>query len=555
MWSGNFVIPRCRILGVRGWLASVILWCLVPLVRAQESNLLLADTANFLDAGLTALGLVTALVTTVLRRRLDAETNTRDLLTLLGGESQESVKTLTITDQHSLSQALVLVEANSKPWAHQLFSYYGATTAKTAELMPVSWLCPPPPDPNDSTRCSCHVTCKCLKFERVEGVCKHLTTVAPGSVFRVDDTYDAIICSSCFACNCHGAKDAYYQDAGSGIQGSLGPQDFRRASCRRALAVSAANIFAAKGRTGLMLVEPANEECVTWERTISDASTVWDSEERGNENPFAVSYRKALAGESSSTHNDTEFDPTLWWLSRACAFVLACALVILFRTDAFSSALLTRRAMRGYMVDSTQTKLPLSSFCSSARCEISLEDHFIVVTLEPLKGCFSLPKHRLLVASALEVLLVLLWITIIAITPWFHLIGSSYLSDVPIWATALSCLVVIVASSVNIHYCRMNLSWTRFNWAVLTAVCCGIDTSFLALSALLWAKVVAGHWVATLMRGLIMVAAILQWLLGVLHLPTVTNSAENHRGWSLVVPYALTFLRLLTLVAGGGRWA
>lgn len=315
----------------------MLLWC-VPLVRAQESNLLLADTANFLDAGLTALGLVTALVTTVLRRRLDAETNTRDLLTFLRGESAGAVKTLTIYDQHSLSQVLVLVEASSMTWAEQLFSYYSATTGKVAELMRVEWLCLPPRDPAPFTRCSCSATCKCLKFRRVEGVCKHLTTVAPGTVFRVDDTYDAIICSSCYVGNCHDSKDKFYQDAGSGIQGALGPKFDRRFACRRAIGVSAANIFAAHGHTGLMLLEPANEDSVTWESTISEASTVKDSEERGSENPFTASYRKALAGESSATLNDTDFDPTLWWLSRLCSFLLGCVLVLLFRTDAFSSA-------------------------------------------------------------------------------------------------------------------------------------------------------------------------------------------------------------------------
>ena len=530
-----------------------VLGC-IPHVRAQEGNLLLSDTANFLDAGLTALGLVTALVTTVLRRRMDAETNTRDLLTLLRGESQGSVKKLTIYDQHSLSQVLVLVEESSVTWAQQMFSYYGATTGKAAEIMPVAWLCAPNAS---STKCLCGRACKCLQFERVEGVCKHLTTVAPGSIFRVDDTYDAIICTPCDVRKCHESHDKFYQDAGAGIQGPLGPKDVRtRPLCRRALAVSAALVFSAPGHTGLMLLEPANEESVTWGSTISEASTIKDSEERGNENPFSVTYRKALAGEPSPALNDTNFDPSLWWLSRMCAFLLACVLVTLFRTDAFSSALLTRRALRGYIVDSTQTKLPLSSFCSSAKCELSLEDRFIVVTLEPLKSAFSLPKHRLLVACALEILLVLLWITILAITPRFHLVGSSYLGGVPIWASATACLVAIVASSVNIHYWRINASTeTRFKWAMLTAACGCIDMCVLALSALLWAKVVAGHWFATSMRALMMVAAILQWVLGVYHLPTMTTSHQNERGLSVIVPYALTFLRLLALVAGGGKWA
>lgn len=531
--------------------------CRVPLVRAQESNLLLADTANFLDAGLTALGLVTALVTTILRRRLDAETNTRDLLTLFGGEAGGSVKTLAVGDQHSLSQVLMLVEENSKMWAHQVFSYYGATSAKRTELLPVAWLCPPPRDPNAVIpKCSCFVACKCLKFERIEGVSKHLTTVAPGTVFRVDDTYDALICSSCFNRNCHNSSGAYYQDAGAAIQGALGPTSFRRPDCRTALFHSVATLFAGKGHTGLMLVEPANEESVTWAATISEASTVKDAEERGNENPFTVCYRKGLVGEATPANSETEYDPALWWLSRLCAFLLSSTLVILFRTDAFSSALLTRRAMRGYIVDSTQTKLPLSSFCCKASCWMSLEDRFIVVTLEPIHGHLSLPKHRLMVASALEALLVLVWIVIIAVTPRFHLVGSSYLRGVPIWAAALSCLVAIVASSVNVHYWRVDTSSWRFRYGVFTTLCGLVDLSLLVLSALSWAKVVATatHWVATLMRALVMVAAILQWILGVLHLPTTTNSPSN-QGWSLVVPYALTFLRLLTLVAGGGRWA
>jgi hypothetical protein len=116
--------------------------------------------------------------------------------------------------------------------------------------------------------------------------------------------------------------------------GPLGPQIPNNVSCTTLLK-SIADVFAEEGHTGLMLLEPANDDSVTWGNTILEASSVKDAEDRGNENPFTASYRKALAGEPSATLTETKFDTSLWWLSRMCGFFSACVLVILFRTDAF----------------------------------------------------------------------------------------------------------------------------------------------------------------------------------------------------------------------------
>jgi hypothetical protein len=138
----------------------------------------------------------------------------------------------------------------------------------------------------------CHK--KCLRLERVEGVCEHLVTVAPGSVFRFDDRYDAIICVSCAFHKCHGSQNCFYQKAEGGMLGPLGPQIPNNVSCTTLLK-SIADVFAEEGHTGLMLLEPANDDSVTWGNTILEASSVKDAEDRGNENPFTASYRKALA--------------------------------------------------------------------------------------------------------------------------------------------------------------------------------------------------------------------------------------------------------------------
>ncbi len=537
-------------------ICAVLISGYIQYVRAQETNLSLSDGANFLDAGLTALGLITALVTTILRRRLDAETNTRDLLTLLQGRRQGSVTILVGDARHSLNQVLVLVEQNSTTWAQQLFSYYGATTGKNAELMPVAWLSPPN---LLATNCTSTATCRCqcLQLERVEGVCQHLITVAPGSVFRVDDTYDAIICDPCAHNNCHGSQNVFYQITETGTLGPLGPR-IGFTTSPTALVQSIAEVFAEEGHTGLMLLEPANNEGVKWGDTILEASSVKDAEERGNENPFTASYRKALAGEPSAhlAETTTKFDASLWWLSRMCGFFSACVLIILFRTDAFSSALITRRAMRGYIVDSTQTKLPLLAFCSSAQCKISIENHFNVVILAPWKGRYSLPVHRLLMATMLEVLLVLLWITTMAITPWFHLVGSSYLNGLSYWAVLFSWLVVGLASSTNVIYWQTARLENYRKRKVLFSICNFFDGSVVILGAVFWFKGEIGHWIGTvMMRSLLMLGAISQWVLGVEYMPSMTISTQNQQGMTLIVPYALTFVRLLALVAGGGKWA
>jgi hypothetical protein len=52
-----------------------------------------------------------------------------------------------------------------------------------------------------------------------------------------------------------------------------------------------------------------------------------------------------------------------------------------------------------------------------------------------------------------------------------------------------------------------------------------------------------------------MLGAISQWVLGVEYMPSMTIAEQNQQGMTLIVPYALTFVRLLALVAGGGKWA
>lgn len=520
----------------------------VPSVIAVESNLALPDTANFLDVGLTALGLITALVTTILRRRLDAENNTRDFLTYLKGQRGKYVNVLDVKSTHSLSKGLVLVEEHAVTWAQQLFSYYGATTYNPIALIRAVWLHPSNYPPG-LEQCKCPVKCKCLLLRRVEGVSEHLVAIASAIICRVDDTFDAILCVSCIHYKCHGSANTAYQGLVHGKLGGLGIASCASSSSRT-LIRSVAQIFG-EGGTGLILLEPANEESVTWSSTILEASTVKDADDRGNENPFTKGYKEALAGVTNFGLKETKYDASAWWLSRVCAFTISCALVVLFRIDPFSSILLARRSLRGYVVDSTQTKLPLLDFCSSAAFNDSGEGLNLVL-LRPRKGKYSLPVHSFLLATSLEVIVLPLWLTFLAITPWFSAIGSSYLNNLPVWATAVCCSVVLPASCVNIVYFWRTVKREQLRWAVLTATCGFFDTSVICLSVLIWAKVVRGHWFATAIRGLMMMGAVVQWILGVEHLPSITATQQ---GISTIFPYALTYLRLLALVSGGGRWA
>ena len=388
----------------RGLVAALTVGAAIPSVIAVESNLALPDTANFLDAGLTALGLVTALVTTILRRRLDAENNSRDFLTYLKGQRGKYVNVLDVTSTHSLSKGLLLVEEHAVTWAQQLFSYYGATTYKQIDLMRAVWLHPSNYPPGVE-QCKCPVKCKCLLLQRFEGVSEHLVTIASGIICRVDDTFDAVLGVSCIHYKCHGSAKAAYQGLVHGKLGDLGIPSSASSSSRTLLR-SVAQIFG-EGGTGLILLEPANEESVTWSSTILEASTVKDADDRGNENPFTKGYKEALAGETNIRDTDMEYDASSWWISRVCAFTISCVLIILFRIDSFSSVLLARRSLRGYVVDSTQTKLPLLDFCSSAACYDSGKDSgegLVLVVLRPRKGRYPLPVHSFLLATSLEVI-------------------------------------------------------------------------------------------------------------------------------------------------------
>lgn len=144
------------------------------------------------------------------------------------------------------------------------------------------------------------------------------------------------------------------------------------------------------------------------------------------------------------------------------------------------------------------------AFCSSAQCEILAETRLNVVILTPLKAkLFSLPVQGYCGGSWTEG-----WISAIAITPWFNLVESSYLGDIPIWATAVSCLVVLLATSFSIFYCWQTPRLLQVRWAILTAIFASFGTCFcLTMSAGFWAKVTTGHRVANSKRGLMTLGA------------------------------------------------
>ena len=140
---------------------------LVLVASQAENDLALSNATNFLDAGLTALGLLTALVITIIRGRLDAENGTRDFFTFLGANrSIQSTRTLvptptsistsksisgslwstctslgiTLSSSHLGSQALVIVEEASLVCARQMFGYYSGVSGKTIDIISARWL-------------------------------------------------------------------------------------------------------------------------------------------------------------------------------------------------------------------------------------------------------------------------------------------------------------------------------------------------------------------------------------------------------------------------------
>lgn len=498
------------------------------------------------------------LVTTLMRGRLDAENNTRDLLILMMGQRPDMrpVKGLGGSNaaqaDHSLSKALLIVEEKAVAWARQLYSYYGATSGKTIDFMEARWL-DPDNYPEGVERCKCVTKCKCLLFQHVSGVTEHLITLARGAIFKVNDEFDAVICAGCRHNQCHAFNISVYQAITSRVAGPLGPP-IRQNVDEDLLIGSVSDLYITEeGNTGLIMLEPAFEPSVHWEKTMMEACLTKDAAEHGSENPFITTYRKALEGEESTSTGREEYADALWWFSRVGAFVLASALVLIFRTDAFSSVLLARRGLRGYIVDSTGTKLPLSTFCMLAQCYGVPGERRAFVVLKPKPSfILGMPERALWFATALEAIVFLLWIISLATTPWFHPVGSSYLKDQPFWAAVVCAIFVLLATTLNVVY-----YWQAANrkiWMRWSAVCVVVDVVLVSLTILLGIGVVRGHWIATIFRSLMMIGALLQWYIGVEQLGAITDSFRGATTFR-IVPYALTYARLLALVLGGGRWA
>ena len=429
--------------------------------------------------------------------------------------------------------------------------------------------------------------CKCLVFTHVDGVAEHLSKVAEGACIRLDDDLDALMTQSCCFFKCHGYPKTLYNSEGILADPEIATSGTSRDSTTQTDTPSVIALIKCvsdlsvevEGMSGFILVEGDTSEGLKWSETLIQASVTRDASDRGTSNTFVHSYKRALEGVPSEHVSTHMMRDSPIWLSRLGAFLVASVLVLLFRTDPFSSILLARRTMRAYILDSTATKLPLEFFLKQANVQgVEGERRAFVVFKRKDNFVLCEPRRALLWTGAFpEALVVVMWLGAIAVVPWFHPAGSSYVVGATNWALFLGCNFALVASCMNafvwsIPFINKLVGQNRLAltslvprerrtwWGRVTLICAIMDMASLTITLIWVCKVetiivgVGRHWLTTIFRWLLLFAALLQWWLGVETLETLISSSTGQTTMG-IVPYALTYFRLLALVAGAGKWA
>ena len=434
--------------------------------------------------------------------------------------------------------------------------------------------------------------CKCLVFTHVDGVAEHLSKVAEGACIRLDDDLDALMTQSCCFFKCHGYPKTLYNSEGILADPEIATSGTTRAQTDTPGAIAIGKCVSdlnveVDGMSGFILIEGDTSEGLKWSETLIQASVTRDASDRGTTNAFVHSYKRALEGVPSEHVSTHMMRDSPIWLSRLGAFLVASVLVLLFRTDPFSSILLARRAMRAYILDSTATKLPLEFFLKQANVQrVEGETRAFIVFKRKDNFVLCEPRRALFWTGAFpEALVVVMWLGAVAAVPWFHPTGGSYVVGATNWALLLGCIFALFASCINAFvwsvpfvnkvakFCIDKLArqnpWSftslvptkrRTLWGLVALICAMMDMASLAIAVIWISKVdaiivgVGRHWLTTIFRWLLLLAALLQWWLGVETLDTIISSSRGQTTMG-IVPYALTYFRLLALVAGAGKWA
>lgn len=194
-----------RIIGLLGWLSCVA----VAFAGGEEhaAGPVTGAVQGFPNVGITCLGNLAILITSLLRGRLDLEMAARDFLATRRGPKLEYIHRFGLKTCKKYKDASVLLLSFRSPNSSitQFMRYISSAHGVQSILLE----CLPLRSAALLAEiCNCNDECKCIVFCTVEAVSILLAHRISGTLKRVTDTLCVLLSRDCLKNGCHGCDRA-----------------------------------------------------------------------------------------------------------------------------------------------------------------------------------------------------------------------------------------------------------------------------------------------------------------------------------------------------------
>lgn len=345
-----------KLIGCLGWLSNIAF-------AQLELGEAVTASVSFPDVGMSCIGNLATFVTTALRGRLDLEMGARDVLATLRGPKLENIlhrpgfgRTTCTVDRLGYASVVMLSIHPPNSSIEQFMKYISNAHGVESILLECRTL---KTAPVYAAVCNCNTECHCIVFWTVVDITIMLGLRMPGSIKQLSDSLCLLPSLNCLRGGCHGCdKGLLYveiDDYGNKRFEERRPEVEYPATVWETLPKG---FIEEKGTCICIPVHEAPED--KWTALLMRMLMSKDMEDRG------VSLERGHAEQRKDGMKTVDYSTAYLIVPRFTEILVNFVLTGWFKVDGFSSALVARRAIKDYVVDSEGTSFAANVFLTKA---------------------------------------------------------------------------------------------------------------------------------------------------------------------------------------------
>lgn len=488
-----------RLLCLLGWV------CNITLAQLEISEAITGSTGTFPDIGITWMANSVVFVASIFKGRLDLEIGARDVLALLRGPKLDKIDGFGLTTcEQTKDASVVMLSAHPPNSSMRQFMKYTYHAHHVHSIILKCWPLRSPEVPLTSADqiCNCSGTCKCIVFKTVEDITVMLAFQIPGTLKRMSDSHCLLPSLSCLRNGCHGCNRGLLHVEGQRLIESDSVVEHPAAVCE---ILDSFPEFTILGERNCICipVKPAGKD--DWTKMLIRSLQSKDKEARGVSGMASEALENYIAQSGGRFKQAVEYRTVSLIVPRLTEVLINILLTAWFRVDGLSSALVARRAIKDYVVDTKGTGFAASAFVTKAMV-MSNSLHTNVCQVLTFRGNLLNLKSLSFVVGFVNIICCISWTVLVAFEggtgKWYdtHSVPPTSVLRVTLIMSAIGMALGMDCLHV---YLNRRVGWRKvcLVWAVIMLeIMCIVIFGAVART---WGLKGFGRWVFSVMEGMV----------------------------------------------------